>query len=336
MANELKKFINLEKCTRDGSTLYRGAITNASPSVIQVSDRFHLIKNCIDAVKDDLKKTANKHIVLDGEKYDLSWLKIQLPLEQQSIIARLNKKQEQIEKIRYEYESNHMNKVSLIEKYNLDLRTINRYLEKDAVIPRRNNRTSLTKYSDVIYNYLIKYKDNVSEINYRAIYKSIVKLGYDKSYMNFYKQLRLRIIDNDLQTPLTISNKEYNKLLYGKTIESLNRSEEVNTKLKEFLQGDNPFSKALNIVTTFKEIVNGKETTTLEEFLKQFEEENQEWIKVKEFMKGIGRDIEAVKNQIKEKITNSTTEGFVSKIKTIKKRTYGRASFAHIKSLLLL
>ena len=88
------KFTNLKKCSRDGSTLYKGSI-----NVIQISDRFHLIKNCIDAVKDDLKKLANKHIVL-GENYDLSWIKVNLPLQQQSIIARRNKKQELIDKIR--------------------------------------------------------------------------------------------------------------------------------------------------------------------------------------------------------------------------------------------
>lgn len=46
------KFTNLKKCSRDGSTLYKGSINAANKNIIQISDRFHLIKNCIDAVKE--------------------------------------------------------------------------------------------------------------------------------------------------------------------------------------------------------------------------------------------------------------------------------------------
>ena len=47
VTNELTKYINLKKCSRDGATLYKGAINAANKNIIQISDRFHLIKNCI-------------------------------------------------------------------------------------------------------------------------------------------------------------------------------------------------------------------------------------------------------------------------------------------------
>lgn len=337
VTNELIKFVNLKKCSRDGASLYKGAITAAGKNIIQISDRFHLIKNCIDAIKDDLKKLTDKCILLGNVQYDLSWIKVELSKEQMSIMARKNKKQELIDKIRNDYNINHINKKGLIEKYGLELKTINRYLSTDATIPRRNNKTELHKYAAEIYKKLLEYKEKCIVINYRAIHSQIVELGYTGSYENFFKQLRLRIIDNDLQASTTISQREFHKLLYGKQISELKLDSKVENSLKSFLLEDNNFSKALSIISSFKDIMTKSSQTPLDEYLKKYESpEWNDWVKVKEFMKGVERDIQAVNNQINEKITNSTTEGFVSKIKTIKKRTYGRASFFHIKSLLLL
>lgn len=337
VTNELMKFVKLTKCSRDGATLYKGAITAANNNIIQISDRFHLIKNCIDAIKDDLKKLTDKCILLGNTKYDLSWIKVELSKEQMSIIARRNKKQELINTIRHDYNINHINKMGLVEKYGLELKTINRYLNTNATIPRRNNKTELHKYAEEIYKKLLEYKEQDTTINYRAIHSHIAELGYKGSYENFFKQLRLRIIDNDLQAPNTFSRKEFHKLLYGKKISDLKLDSNVESALNEFLSKDNNYAKALSIISSFKAIVTNNSQVQLDEYLKRYRSsEWNDWIKVKEFMAGVERDIQAVNNQIKEKITNSTTEGFVSKIKTIKKRTYGRASFLHIKSLLLL
>ena len=229
------------------------------------------------------------------------------------------------------------NKKGLIEKYCLEEKTITRYLMKDATIPRRNNKTKLHEYSEEIYKKLLEYKTQNTDINYRAIHKYICGLGYDESYENFYKQLKLRIVDNDLYDSTTINRKEFHKLLYGAPISDLKLDKKIEKILIEYLQNDNYHSKALNIISSFKEIITNNSTTLLNDYVKIFNlPEWNDWIKVKEFMKGVERDIIAVNNQINEKITNSTTEGFVSKIKTIKKRTYGRASFSHIKSLILL
>ena len=40
VANELKKFNNLKKITRDGSVIYKNAIELANPKIVQINDRF--------------------------------------------------------------------------------------------------------------------------------------------------------------------------------------------------------------------------------------------------------------------------------------------------------
>ena len=45
----LSKFPKVEIVSRDGSLSYASAITNGLPEAVQISDRFHLLKNLIDA-----------------------------------------------------------------------------------------------------------------------------------------------------------------------------------------------------------------------------------------------------------------------------------------------
>ena len=86
-----------------------------------------------------------------------------------------------------------------------------------------------------------------------------------------------------------------------------------------YLNTDNLYSTALDVVESFREIVSNRSTQSLDEYLKIYKSNKwANWIKLREFMNGVERDIIAVTNQINEKITNSTTEGFVSKIKTNK------------------
>ncbi|MDM5258307.1 MULTISPECIES: transposase [Bacillus cereus group] len=46
----------LEIVAKDGSITYHNAITEAHPEAVQVSDRFHILKNLTDYASDVLKK----------------------------------------------------------------------------------------------------------------------------------------------------------------------------------------------------------------------------------------------------------------------------------------
>jgi len=47
----LRSYPNIEVVSRDGSVMYAKAIEEAHPEAIQISDRFHLLKNLTDAAK---------------------------------------------------------------------------------------------------------------------------------------------------------------------------------------------------------------------------------------------------------------------------------------------
>ncbi len=61
----LSSYPNLSVISRDGSITYKNAISQSHPSAIQVSDRFHILKNLTNYCKDFLKKHLNSRVVVD-------------------------------------------------------------------------------------------------------------------------------------------------------------------------------------------------------------------------------------------------------------------------------
>lgn len=60
----LKTYPNLHVISRDGSITYNNAITDAHPGALQISDRFHLLKNLTSYGKDYLKKKLKPQILI--------------------------------------------------------------------------------------------------------------------------------------------------------------------------------------------------------------------------------------------------------------------------------
>jgi len=51
------KNISKSSCdSRDGSVIYNNAIANAHPEALQISDRFHLLKNLTSYITEYLKR----------------------------------------------------------------------------------------------------------------------------------------------------------------------------------------------------------------------------------------------------------------------------------------
>lgn len=76
-------------------------------------------------------------------------------------------------------------------------------------------------------------------------------------------------------------------------------------------------------------IITGTETDKLIRWMKEFWNTNLQTLKT--FLLGIRKDYKAIKNTIKYNITNGITEGFVNKLKVVKRSMYGRAGLELLK-----
>jgi len=64
----LESFHNIRAFSRDGSITYSKAIKDSHPKAIQISDRFHLLKNLTDYCRDYIKRTVKNNIEIQSTK----------------------------------------------------------------------------------------------------------------------------------------------------------------------------------------------------------------------------------------------------------------------------
>jgi len=63
-----KSFPNIQVFSRDGSITYAKAMRYSHPKAVQISDRFHLLKNLTDYCKDYIKRTIRNKIEIQSTK----------------------------------------------------------------------------------------------------------------------------------------------------------------------------------------------------------------------------------------------------------------------------
>lgn len=68
----LDTYKNLNIVSRDGSNIYRNAISKSHPSAIQITDRFHLIKNLSEYCREYLKSKFKANVVINNDNEFLS------------------------------------------------------------------------------------------------------------------------------------------------------------------------------------------------------------------------------------------------------------------------
>ena len=92
--------------------------------------------------------------------------------------------------------------------------------------------------------------------------------------------------------------------------------------------------KVFDTVNDFKKVLFSKNTVLLEQWLDATSRLDID--ELNSFVKGVRRDITAVKNAIRFDYNNGLAEGSVNKLKLAKRIMYGRASFTLLKNKLLL
>lgn len=133
----LKSYPNLQVVSRDGSITYKKAITLSHPEAMQVSDRFHILKNLTSYCKDYLTNYFKPKVIIDvTPKVTASNVVTEPPIE--------NKKLTLEEKITKAIELLHdgLGKSQICKQLNMDIRVY-----KKLMAMNDNERSSYLKSS---------------------------------------------------------------------------------------------------------------------------------------------------------------------------------------------
>ena len=119
----LKSYPNLQVVSRDGSITYKNAITLAHPNAIQVSDRFHILRNLTSYCKDYLINYFKPKIIIDAVvRVEVSDATLKQPIQ--------NKKLTLEERIRKGIQllQDGVVKSQICKQLNMDIRVFNKLL----------------------------------------------------------------------------------------------------------------------------------------------------------------------------------------------------------------
>lgn len=87
----LKSFPNLKIVTRDGSIIYKNPIEMANKDIIQITDRFHLIKGLSEALNEWLRHNIPKILIIDKieSNYKIKTLKEKFISAKKKLLKRV-------------------------------------------------------------------------------------------------------------------------------------------------------------------------------------------------------------------------------------------------------
>lgn len=310
----LKKQPTLHLIARDGYVLYKAAITSTSPSIVQVSDRFHLIQNVFKTMKDALTRLLPASIEMHKDEpkiVDTSKTKPLTPKEEERWAL--------IQEVQQAYKEGASQR-QLAKEYQLSQETVKAYVEaKQPVSFHREKRIS--KLIQPFYQYV---KEQVALGTFATvILREIQKRGFTGSYAT------VRQTVERLKPKRDSPHSETRKISRRKIIYCFWRYYEKLAKqdhpiLQAILSAYPETQPVYAFVQLIRAAFSAIDLQTFLQLIQRFQLEKTK--EIQRFITTVEADIEAVKAAFLYTFNTSIVEGQINRLKLIKRMMYGRAS----------
>jgi transposase len=168
------------------------------------------------------------------------------------------------------------------------------------------------------------------------IYETIRDRGYEGTYSNV--RTYLSKIRKEQGLGKKVSHKRTaleRRRLISFLFNDISKFKESDQKMmKEYIETNRNLQNLYTTVKSFRDILKNKDESRLKNWLTKIKKYNIR--ELNSFVRGIERDIEAVKNAIRSEYSNGIIEGVINKIKVIKRVMYGRCSFELLKMKVMM
>jgi len=333
--------------SRDRSTEYSAAIASTGRNIIEVSDRFHLIKNmsdCVTKVISD-RYTAYRDTVRLPESAEeepertLQDAEVKPgkdagnPPDLRTTMFKEVKEVKELQKKGF--------KISAIaKKLGIARQTVRKYMKWTSLQPiRSKERKDYYLYDDYVAKL---YLEEDKSLNY--IFKELQRQGAKFSNTPFYDHYRYLTKERKIVKEGKMIKKPKDNRSPLLPIKAISHIVDKDIRGKDLTENEDKlistlmslqwFNEIRDAAKSFYEIIKGSNVAKLSSWLERYQ--NTGIAKLKTFIIGIRLDIKAVENAIIYPISNGIVEGFVNKLKTIKRMLYGRASLELLKRKMYL
>lgn len=345
----LDKHRSVELASRDRSTDYSAAIASSGRKITEVADKFHLIKN----IQDRFIKVLSEHydeyrmMVRNEGSTDESPIGSSVTFikaEHSSTITheKADSRQTIFNEVK-ELQMKGFKPTTISKKLGISRQTATKYCSMES-LPKRKSKSQngYEKFDRYVETEAMKGKA-MSDI-----YLEIKELGFKGSRTPFYDHYRYLSDGHRGYRPKGYKPMkterimdERSELLPIKTLASVvfshmsgKKLDDENGKLMKLLQRADWFNQMYEATCSFCCLIRGNDPMNLIRWMKKYWKTNITQLKT--FIRGVKLDYKAVKNTIIYNVTNGITEGFVNKLKVVKRIMYGKASIELLKNKLTM
>jgi len=323
----LKDHPEIELITRDGSKAYAKAVMEASLSILQVSDRWHILHQLFEAIK----KTI---VGLIPAKWtptctDPSVLKetvIEKPLRknENQRLQNEEKRWARIQRVQSLYEQGYTI-AAIRRKLHLSRGTIYADLRQTEK-PNHQRASPYQQFRPLIHVSVLEGKTS----------KQIEVACRSEGYIGSVSTLTTMIAEERLNAvqhkPETFSfRQKIIRVIWD--FEKGHHIERIHQLHSKLLETFSEIKELDELVQTFRNLFTERVSENLVDWLKKYERIEYPFIRT--FIRGIQQDLSAVMLSIQESWSNGPVEGHVNRLKTIKRMMYGRAGFQVLKNRVL-
>ncbi len=337
---------NVHIVSRDRSTDYSSAIASTERRITEVADKFHLVKNITDRTTKLIAENYADYrlAVRSEEKSPVNTTEAtKAPLATDCPSKKPDSREVMFKEVK-ELQRKGFKPTPIAKKLGIARQTATKYCKMES-LPGRNSKLRNEYYK---YDAYVE-REAASGKPLSVIHQEISQMGFSGSLTPFYDHYKYLSDghrgyrsknwkpcpkkekpqdDRSELLPVKSISSVIDKMLKGKDLDE-SQNNTFNT-----LMSLGWFKEMYEAMEGFCKVIKGNETVELVRWMKRYWKTGIQSLKT--FIIGIKKDFQAVRNTIRLNITNGMTEGFVNKLKAVKRSMYGRAGLELLKNKLVL
>ena len=330
--------------SRDRGGEYASAASAGAPQAIQCADRFHILKNLTEAVQvllarcqaEILTSSNAEEAPQDERGKPLLSIEEWRPPEPAHVQkVRLARRAGRYARYQHvvELEKQGMSTQEIAGRLGMSDRTVRDWLKRGAFPEARRRRKRQSPF-DAFAPYVLK-RWQSGERHGLILFREIKQQGYPGTersvyrYLKTLKQAEVRASVNPERLRKYSANTAV--WLFMRDPKTLEEGEQED--LMAFCQASPALSRAYTLVQDFRDLLHRREGHRLDTWLEKVTESGL--AELQSFVSGIEKDKAAVQAGLTWPVNNGMVEGFVTKLKLIKRQMYGKAGFSLLRQRVL-
>jgi transposase len=324
--------------SRDRGNEYAQAAREGAPQATPVADRFHLYKNLVEAIEPvvarcykEIRKELpplppNPRIPKVKE-----WRPAPAPAHEHQRLLRLAANQERFDHM-IALQKLGIPQDEVARRLGVTKRTVQNW-NRQGSCPGNKRRRKRRSLFDPYAAYVLKRWEEGCKKG-SQLYLEIKEKGYrgtDRQVYRFLQTLKQEPVELPALPVLSRVSVREAVWLIARPEGDLEADERAD--LEELCQASPQLATLHTLVQSFGKLVRKREGHLLSDWKKQVAQSGL--VEVQRFAKGLERDKEAVLAGLTVIHSNGMTEGFVNKLKLIKRQSYGRAGFPLLRQRVL-